>query len=121
MKLLKYAAWTVGIIVALAVIAIAAALTIIDGSFLKSRLERAMKEKNRTLSIEGEPQLHLFPVASISLGRTNLTEPGSSETFVALDGAEVSVRVLPLLSGALVVDKLVAHNVRANVRKLKDG
>ena len=61
---------------------------VVDGGFVKSRLEKMMKEKNRVLVIEGTPVVRLFPVAGISLGRTTLSEPGGASQFVALEKLE---------------------------------
>jgi len=121
MRILKYVVYGVGGLVALAVIAVAAALLIVDGAFVKSRLERAMKEKNRTLLIEGTPKLRLFPVAGIALGKTSLSEPGSDRVFVALESAEVAVRTMPLLSGEIALETLKVSGLRASVVRRKDG
>jgi AsmA protein len=121
MRILKALLYTLAGLLGLALVALAAVAMIVDGGFVKSRLEQAMKDKQRTLAIEGEPKLSLFPVAALTLGRTTLTEPSSKDLFLELQSAEVAVRVLPLLSGALVVDKVSAHGVRVNVRRLKDG
>lgn len=121
MKALKILVAGVAGLVVLAVLGVGAALLIVDGQFVKSRLERAMKEKNRTLVIEGTPQLKLFPVAGIALGKASLSEAGSDRLFVGLESADVAVRVMPLLSGELSVEKLSVTGLRANVAKGKDG
>lgn len=121
MKAIKYVLYGVGGIVLLAMLGIGAALVVVDGAFVKSRLERMMKEKNRTLVIEGAPTLKLFPVAGIVLGKTTLSEPGSDKLFVGLDSAEVAVRVMPLLSGEAAVEVLKVAGLKANVVKGKDG
>lgn len=121
MKALKYLLYGVIAMVALAAIALGTAVTIVDGAFVKARLERAMKEKNRTLKIEGDPKLTLFPVAGIALGATSLSEPGSDKSFVTLDAAEVAVRVAPLLSGEVALEKLNVAGLKANVVRGKDG
>jgi AsmA protein len=105
----------------LAAAGLAAALAIIDGQFVKTRLERAMHEKHRTLRIEGVPALRLFPVAGVALGKASLSEPGSDKIFVALDSAEVAVRVLPLLSGELAIEALKLSGLKANIVRRKDG
>jgi AsmA protein len=96
-KILRIIFYGVAGLVLVAIIAAAGVALVVDGAFVKARLERAMKEKNRTLSIEGTPRLTLFPVAGLALGKTTLSEPGSDRTFLALDSAEVAVRVMPLL------------------------
>lgn len=111
----------VGSLVALAVVALGAAVILVDGKFVKARLESAMKDKNRTLSIEGEPKVKLFPVAGLALGKTSLSEPGGDKLFVSLDSAEIAVRVMPLLSGEVAVETLKLAGLRANVVRRKDG
>lgn len=121
MKILKYALYTFGGLIALLIVAALAAVMVVDGGFVKSRLERAMKEKNRTLSIEGEPRLRLFPVAGIALGKSSLSEPGSDKVFVSLESMEAAVRVMPLLTGEVAVESLKLAGLTANLVRGKDG
>ena len=121
MKAVKVILYGIAGLVVLAILGIGAALVIVDGQFVKTRLERAMKEKNRTLRIEGTPQLKLFPVAGIALGKTTLSEAGSDKLFVSLDSADVAVRVLPLLSREVAVETLKLSGLKANVVRRKDG
>ena len=121
MKAIKYVLYGAGALLGLAVLALVALLVVVDGAFVKSRMEGAMKERNRTLKIEGTPQLKLFPVAGISLGKTTLSEPGSDRLFLALDSVEVAVRTMPLLSGEVAVETLKLSGARVNVVRRKDG
>jgi AsmA protein len=121
MKIIKYFLFAILGLIALVVLGLAAALVVVDGQFVKTRLERAMKEKNRTLQIEGVPGLRLFPVAGIALGKTSLSEPGGGKPFVTLDSADVAVRVLPLLSGELAIETLKISGLKVNVLRRKDG
>ena len=121
MKAVRILSYGAGALVVLALVALGAALVIVDGKFVKARLESAMKEKNRTLKIEGEPKVKLFPVAGLALGATSLSEPGSDKLFVSLDSAEVAVRVMPLLSGEVAVETLKLSGLKANVVRRKDG
>lgn len=121
MRAIKFLLYGVAGLVVLAVLGVGAALLVVDGKFVKTRLESAMKERNRSLLIEGTPTLRLFPVAGLALGKTSLSEPGSDKVFVSLDAAEVAVRVMPLLSGEVAVETLKAAGLKANVVKGKDG
>jgi AsmA protein len=121
MKTVKYFLFGILGLVVLAALGLAAALVVVDGQFVKTRLERAMKEKNRTLQIEGVPGLRLFPVAGIALGKTSLSEPGGGKPFVTLDSADVAVRVLPLLSGEIAIETLKISGLKANILRRKDG
>lgn len=121
MKAFKFLLFGIVGLAVLAMVGLGAALLIVDGAFVKSRLERMMKEKNRTLVIEGTPQLKLFPVAGLALGKTSLSEPGSDKPFVSLDSMEVAVRVMPLVSGEVAVETLKLSGLKANLVRRKDG
>ena len=121
MKAIKILLYGIVGLIALAVVALGAAVAIVDGQFVKTRLESAMKDKNRTLKIDGVPQVKLFPVAGIALGKASLSEPGSDKLFVSLESAEVAVRVMPLLSGEVAVETLRLSGLKANVVRRKDG
>ena len=121
MKAIKFLLFGIVGLIALAVLALGAAVAIVDGQFIKTRLESAMKEKNRTLKIEGLPQVKLFPVAGLALGKTSLSEPGSDKLFLSLDSAEVAVRVMPLLSSEVAIETLKVTGLKANVVRRKDG
>ena len=120
-KSVRIALYGIGGLLALAVVAIGAVLVIVDGNFVKARMESAMKGKNRTLVIEGEPKLKLFPIAGLALGKTTLSEPGSNQVFVALDSADIAVRTMGLLSGEIAVETLKLSGLRANIVRRKDG
>ena len=121
MKALKFLMIGIAGLVVLAVLGVGAALMIVDGQFVKTRLERAMKEKNRTLVIDGTPKLRLFPVAGLALGKTTLSEPGSDKLFVSIESAEVALRVMPLLSREIAVETLKLSGLKANLVRRKDG
>ena len=121
MKALRYALYAAGTLIGLAVLAVIVAALVVDGAFVKARLEHAMKEKNRTLVIQGEPGLRFYPVAGISLGKLSLSEPNSGKLFIALDSAEVAVRAMPLLTGELAVEALNVAGLKVNLVQRKDG
>ena len=121
MKAVKFLVYGLVGLVVLAALGLGAALMVVDGQFVKTRLERAMKEKNRTLSMEGTPRLRLFPVAGLALGKTSLSEPGSDKVFVSLDSAEVAVRVMPLLQREVAIETLKLSGLRVNILRRKDG
>ena len=120
-KAIRFLLFGVAGLVVLAVLGLGITLMVVDGQFVKARLERAMKEKNRTLRIEGTPAVRLFPVAGLSLGKTTLSEPGSDKPFVSFDSAEVAMRTMPLLSGEYAVETLKLSGLKANVVRRKDG
>jgi len=120
-KLVKILAYGVGGIVVLAMLALGLAAWVVDGAFVKARLEQAMKERQRTLAIEGEPKVKFFPVAGISVGKVILTEPSSDTVFVALDAAEIAVRTMPLFSGEAAIEALKLSGLKLNLVRGRDG
>ncbi|HLX80016.1 MAG TPA: AsmA family protein [Burkholderiales bacterium] len=121
MKAIKFLLFGIAGLIVLAAVALGAAMAVVDGQFVKTRLEAAMKAKNRTLKIDGVPQLRLFPVAGLALGKTSLSEPGSDKPFLSLDSAEVAVRVMPLLSGEVAIETLKLSGLKANLARHRDG
>ena len=121
MKLAKALLLGLAGLLALVLLAAGAALVVVDGEFVKARLEKMMKEKNRTLVIEGVPSVRFFPVAGIALGKTSLSEPGGGKPFASLDAAEIAVSVMPLFSNELAIETLKLSGLKANLVRRKDG
>ncbi|MEO7852305.1 MAG: AsmA family protein [Rubrivivax sp.] len=68
----------------------------------------------RTLVIGGPVELSVFPHLAVKLSKVSLSEVDRAERFLAVDQAELSVRVLPLLRKQLVVDSVSASGVEAS-------
>lgn len=120
-KSVKYTLYAVSAVAALAVLAVVAVVLIVDGAFVKSRLQALMTAKHRTLTIEGTPTLTLFPVARITLGRLSLSEAASDTNFVVLDSADIAVRVMPLLSGVVQLELFKVTGLKARMVSDKNG
>lgn len=69
---------------------------------------------NRTLVVGGPIGLSLFPRLQLTLADVSLSEAGRPDEFAALDSAELSVDVLPLLNRELVIGRIAARGVRAS-------
>ena len=122
MKILRILAWTVFAVLGLLAVVLALAFALFDGKRLKAEVSRAVLEQyQRTLVIEGQPQLSLWPDVGIVLGPVTLSERGSSLPFAALQSARVSVALMPLLSRQVQVRELGVQGLKAAVVKRKDG
>ncbi len=122
MKVLKYVLLAVGGVVVLVLLAIAVVVATFDPNKYKPELAAAVKDKTgRTLAIEGNLGLTLFPSIGIAVGKTSLSEPGSSRTFARFDEARMSLALLPLFSGKVVVDRVALSGLTADLVKHKDG
>lgn len=122
MKVLRIFGIFLGCVVALLVIGAAALYGLFDGDKVKAELSRTMLEqKQRTLVIDGKPQLSVWPDIGIKLDRVTLSERASKDEFVALESARVSVALVPLLSRQVQVRGLELHGLKATVVKKKNG
>ncbi|OQA32997.1 MAG: putative assembly protein [Betaproteobacteria bacterium ADurb.Bin341] len=122
MKALKIIA---AVVVVLALLLAGAAALIaykFDPAWAKQEVTRVVKEqKQRTLNIEGNIGLSFFPSLGVRLGKASLSEFQSDKEFARIDGARISVRLMPLLSKKLVVDQIDLAGVHANIVRHKEG
>ena len=122
MKALKMAAFVLGGIVALLAALAAFLLATFDADKWKGEIGQLVQEKKgRSLKIEGELSLSLFPGVGLQLGRTTLSEHQSEQAFASLERARVSLRLLPLLSKQVVVDSVEIDGLKARLVRFKDG
>ncbi|MBT9505514.1 AsmA family protein [Rhodoferax sp.] len=122
MKALRIVGIVVGAVVVLLLLGAVALYALFDGEKVKSELSRVMlEEKQRTLVIEGQPKLSLWPDIGIALDRVTLSERASKTEFVALQSARVSVALMPLLSRQVKVRGLELNGLKATVVKTKSG
>ena len=109
-----------GLIVVLIGIAIYIAVTF-DPNEYKPQIVQLVKDKTqRTLQL-GDIKLSFFPGIGVKLGALSLSEHNSDKEAVAVEGARVSLKLLPLLSNQVVVDEIEVRGVRVNLIRLKDG
>lgn len=122
LRLIRILAFALGGVVALVAVAAAILLMTFDSTRIKDELTRVVMEtKQRTLRIDGELKLSLWPNIGVQLGKTTLSERGSEAVFVALDRARISVAVLPLLSKQLVIDEVELAGANVHLVRHKDG
>ncbi len=118
--------WVGLAVVCLVVIVIAALLIIprfIDARHYREPLEKMVSEASgRPFSVGGDVSLSLFPWAGVSFGDLRLgNPPGFSEPeFVAVKNFEVRLKLLPLISRKIQVDRLVVSGLRVFLVKNKD-
>ncbi|HXF15463.1 MAG TPA: AsmA family protein [Burkholderiales bacterium] len=122
MKALKWVLIAAGAVV----LALAAALAFIAATFdpnqYKTQAATFVKDKTqRTLTIEGDIRLMLFPKLGIHLGKTRLSEVRGETVFANLDDMRISLALIPLLSRQIVIDEVRLAGLRANLVKQKDG
>jgi len=93
-----------------------------DPNQYKGRIVQAVKDKTkRTLKLDGDIKLSLFPSIGATLGKASLSEYGSDQEFAGVENFRVSLKLMPLLSKEIVVDAIEIKNLRANLTRGKDG
>lgn len=121
-KYVKYSLWATGGVIALLLAAVAFIALTFDPNSYKPQIIQAVKDsKQRTLKLDGNIELHLFPSISLSLGKVSLSEYQSEQEFISVESASVSLKLLPLLAKHLVVDEIAVSGVKAHLTQYRDG
>ncbi|TMI01981.1 MAG: AsmA family protein [Betaproteobacteria bacterium] len=122
-KLVKYLWLALGGVAALLVaVVLVFALTFDANRYKDDNIERmAMERTGRTLRLQGELKLVLFPSLGAGVGGVTLSERGSQREFVSLQSARASVKLLPLLHGQVIVEAVRVSGLRAQLVKNKDA
>ena len=116
-----------GLLLFVAVVVVAAVIIlprVIDPNDYRPQIAKAVEDATgRQLAIPGQIELSVFPWLGLRLGHLELSNaPGfGDEPFAAIDGASIRVKVLPLLSRRLEVDKILLDGLRANLAVRADG
>lgn len=122
MKIIKLTAFALGGVAALLSAAVLYVAITFDANRVKEELGRVvLEQKQRTLDIEGDVDLSFYPNLGLKLGRASLSEHNSKDPFAAIEGARVSVALLPLLSGTLVIDEIRVEGGSVSIVRFKDG
>lgn len=110
------------VLIVVAVVGLAIFLLTFDPNAYKYKLEELVQERyHRTLTIDGEIQLSLFPRIGLSVQGVSLSEVNSTDTFASIDSTRLAVAVWPLLSNSFVVDHVAISGFKARVVRNKDG
>jgi AsmA protein len=122
MKIIKLTAFALGGVAALLSAVVLYVAITFDANRVKEELRRVvLEQKQRTLDIAGDVDLSFYPNLGLKLGRASLSEHNSADPFAAIEGARVSVALLPLLSGTLVVDEIRVEGGSVSIVRFKDG
>ena len=123
-KPIKIAAISIGAVVALVVIFMILVLILVDPNDYKGTIADAVKQKTgRELTFEGDMNLTFYPFFGIALGPLHLSNaPGfGDKPFASIKEAQLGVKVFPLLSGKLEMNKILLDGLALNLARNKDG
>ena len=124
MKLLKILAGLLGLVVVLMVAAIIIVPQVVDPNDFRDDIVAKVKEATgRDLQINGEIELSLFPWLGLELGELKLSNAKGFDAapFASIQQAAVKVRIMPLLSKQVEVDRILLDGLHLNLAKAKDG
>jgi len=122
LKAIKYAIYTVLVLLALVLVGGAIFVMTFDPNRYKDDIERLVKERTgRTLKLSGDLAVAVWPSLGAKVGGVTLSERGQDAQFLVLDSAHASVALMPLLRGEVIVDGVSVAGLKAQVVKDKDG
>ena len=122
MKVIKYAIYTVLVLLALVLIGGAIFAMTFDPNRYKDDIERIVQERTgRTLKLSGDLAVAVWPSLGAKVGGVTLSERARGEQFLALESAHASVALMPLLRGEVIVDGISVAGLKAQVIKDKQG
>lgn len=123
-KLLKIILWLVALLVAIVVIAAIVLPMVIDPNDYKDEIAATVeKQTGRTLSIEGDLTLSVFPWLGVDIGPTGISNAAGFDAphMARMEAVQVRVKLLPLLRKQLEVDTIKLSGLRLNLGKDKQG
>jgi len=123
-KIIKYSLLTIIGLIALMAIGIALLMTTVNPNDLKGPITQQVKAlTGRQLIINGNLNWSFFPWLGINIHDIQLANPPgfANSTFASLSEADLTLRLLPLLSGKFELGHLVLKGLTINLIKKADG
>ncbi|HKE44839.1 MAG TPA: AsmA family protein [Steroidobacteraceae bacterium] len=124
MRGLKIAGWVALGVVVLFVLGAIAVVAFVDPNDYKDDIAKAVRDRTgRELKLDGKLSLSVFPWLAIETGHAELGNPPNfgAGPFVAVDSADVGVKLFPLLRGQFEVRRLLLDGLRVNLVKDEHG
>ena len=124
MRTVKVVSVVVGGIVALIVAGLFAVWLSVNPNDYKAQIAAAVKQSTgRELSLKGDIKLSVFPWVALELGPASLGNPPGfgQEAFLAFQHAAVRVKLFPLLSKRLVMDRVDLDGLDLQLRRNAEG
>ncbi|NLC35652.1 MAG: AsmA family protein, partial [Alcaligenaceae bacterium] len=105
-----------------ALVGVAIFLLTFDPNAYKSKLQEIVYARyERTLTINGDIELSLFPRIGLSVQDVSLSDRGNSDLFASVDSATLAVAIWPLMFNRLVVDHVAISGFQAWVVRNEEG
>ncbi|MBE0470876.1 MAG: AsmA family protein [Methyloprofundus sp.] len=111
-------------VVVLIIAAVVIIPLVVDLNDYKPEIEAAVKAKTgRTLSIEGELDLSVFPWIGVSTGKLSLSNAAGfkQQAFAVIGESDIKVKLMPLFSKQVEVSTVVLKGLELNLAKDAQG
>ncbi len=112
------------IVIGLIIIGLLALPFVINPNDYKSQIAAQVeKATGRTLTIDGDIGLSVFPWVALKLGPVSLSNAKGfkGDYFAKVNKAEIRIKLLPLLNKKLEMDTIVLDGLNLNLQKNKSG
>lgn len=123
-KLFKWIAIFLLGVLGLFVAVIIALPLLIDPNDFKDDITAAVeKQTGRTLTVEGDIKLSVFPWLGLQLGKARLSNATGfgQQPMLQLDNIQLGVKLLPLLRQELQTDQTTLEGLQVNLQRKADG
>lgn len=121
-SILKWLGIALGVIALLFAALLAYIAFIFDANAYKGRITGFVADKyQRTLVIDGDLKLSVFPRIAIALPRTTLSDPNAKTVAAEVNAVRVSLELLPLLRREIRVGEVTLDGLKTSFVKSKDG
>lgn len=124
---MKIAKWVAGVLIGLAAVAalaVAVLTLLIDPNRFRGQIEAAVRDATgRPFRIQSDLEITWFPWLAVKTGQAELDNPpGVSDTPLAQwETARVGVRLMPLLHGELMVDRIMLDGLKVALKRDANG
>lgn len=122
--LLKLILAGLGVVLALAVVAVIALTLLVDPNDYRDEIgDQVRKHTGRELKIDGEITLSYFPWLGLKLGAMELgnAKGFGPEPFASIEAADARVKLLPLFTARVEMDTVVLHGLQLSLKRRRDG
>ncbi|XOT95280.1 AsmA family protein, partial [Alcaligenes pakistanensis] len=96
-------------------------LTFNPNSYKQKLADIVQQKYQRTLKIDGDIELSLFPRIGLSVQGLSLSDRNSEDPFASLESARFAVALWPLINNRLVVDHVAVTGFKAWIVRDEHG
>ena len=96
-------------------------LTFNPNSYKQKLADIVQQKYQRTLKIDGDIELSLFPRIGLSVQGLSLSDRNSEDPFASLESARFAVALWPLINNRLVVDHVAVTGFKAWIVRDEEG